>query len=287
MVLNHKRPGKLGTIDKDTIEEWIVPHLSKGKRGFRSGTPLQQIVKSIFYRLKTGCQWRELPVNQFIEDSKMGWQSIYYYFNKWSRDGSWKRVWINLLKANHRLLDLSSVQLDGSHTPAKRGGQAVGYQGRKASKTSNALFLADNSGQMLAMSEPQPGQHHDLYNIKVLLAELCGMLQDAEIPAKGVFLNADPGFDGKEMRSACAEKEIEANIKPNPRNNKEGDRDEEWFFDEELYKRRTVIEHANAWMDGFKGLLVRYEVLSRNWAAMHWMAFSIFFLRRNNIKAKV
>ncbi len=26
---------------------------------------------------------------------------------------------------------MSSVQLDGSHTPAKRGGQAVGYQGGK------------------------------------------------------------------------------------------------------------------------------------------------------------
>jgi hypothetical protein len=31
------------------------------------------------------------------------------------------------------------------------------------------------------------------------------------------------------------------------------------YFNEELYKYRTVIEHANAWMDSFKALLVRLE----------------------------
>jgi len=63
--------------------------------------------------------------------------------------------------------------------------------------------------------------------------------------------------------------------------------DEVQYFDEELYKRRTVIEHANAWMDGFKGLVIRYEVLTRNWMAMHWIAFFIFFLGRINKKTKV
>jgi hypothetical protein len=33
------------------------------------------------------------------------WQSIYYYFNKWSKDGSFKRVWINLLQSNKKLVE--------------------------------------------------------------------------------------------------------------------------------------------------------------------------------------
>jgi len=208
----------LETLDKGTIDELIVPYLSKGKRGFKSKIPMFQVVEAIFYRLKTGCQWRELPLKQFTDTVEMSWESVYYYFNKWSKDGSWRSVWISLLRSKRVLLDLSSVQLDGSHTTAKRGGQAVGYQGRKASKTSNALFLADNTGQMLALSEPQEGQHHDLYQIKALFTELCGLLKEANIDSRGVFLNADPGFDSKELRSACIEKEIEANIKPNPRN---------------------------------------------------------------------
>lgn len=177
----------MGTVDKGTIEELILPHLSKGKRGFKSKIPLSGVVMAIFYRLKTGCQWRELPLRQFTDTVEMSWESVYYYFDKWSKEGSWRAVWVSLLRSKRALLDLSSVQLDGSHTVAKRGGQAVGYQGRKASKTSNALFLSDNTGLMLALSEPQEGQHHDLYKIKALLTELCGLLKEAGIGSKGVF----------------------------------------------------------------------------------------------------
>lgn len=74
------------------------------------------------------------------------WNTVYYHFRKWSKDGSWKKMWTKLLELNHSKLDMSSVQLDGSHTPAKRGGQAVAYQGRKKSKITNALFLTDKQG---------------------------------------------------------------------------------------------------------------------------------------------
>lgn len=41
---------------------------------------------------------------------------------------------------DHRAdLDLSSVDLEGSHTPAKRGGENVEYQGRKKSRTTPML----------------------------------------------------------------------------------------------------------------------------------------------------
>lgn len=39
--------------------------------------------------------------------------------------------------------------------------------------------------------------------------------------------------------------------------------------DEELYKDKSVIEHANAWIDGFKALLVRFEFTARNWMGLH------------------
>ena len=33
------------------------------------------------------------------------------------------------------------------------------------------------------------------------------------------------------------------------------------YFDEELYKNRFKIEQANGWLDGYKGLIMRYEYL--------------------------
>ena len=60
---------------------------------------------------------------------------------------------------------MSHIDMDGSHTIAKKGGEEVGYQVRKKSKTSNLLFLSDNQGIVLAFSEVQSGNHHDLYDI--------------------------------------------------------------------------------------------------------------------------
>lgn len=79
---------------------------------------------------------------------------MYYHFRIWSRQHAWKKLWLIPLRLNRRLLDLSSIQLDGSYPPAKNGGVAGGYQGRKAARTPNALFLADNQSQPLAVATP-------------------------------------------------------------------------------------------------------------------------------------
>lgn len=276
----------MGIIDKNSIDKWILPHLSVGKRGFKPSVPLYQIVLVIFYRLKTGCQWRELPIKQYISDVDMSWQNIYHHFKEWSKDGSWQRVWIELLRNNYKYLDLSSIQLDGSHTVARGGGEATGYQGRKSNETTHSLFLADNTGQMLAISTPQEGQHHDLYHIQSLFDELCKVLNLAGVDVRGLFMNADPGFDSKEFRSICTQKEIEANIKTNPRNNIK-DEGESQYFDDELYKKRIVIEQANAWIDSYKALLIRFEKKVINWMSLHWMAFSARFINKINKQRKV
>jgi len=215
----------------------------------------------------------------------LSWQGVYYHFNEWVKDGSWTKVWLSILSAHKDKLDLSSVQLDGTHTLCKQGGEAVGYQGRRAAKTTNSLFLADSQGQMLACASPQAGQHHDLFNIETLFEELCEMLTKAGINIKGLFLNADAGFDSQQMRRLCQHKEIEANIASNPRNGAIQTVDY-LYFDEELYKDRTVIEHANAWMDSFKALLVRFEKKAINWVALLLLAFSVRFLRKIKLKKK-
>ncbi|WP_420147907.1 IS5 family transposase [Spirosoma sp.] len=272
-------------LDKVTIQNWILPYLSLGERGKDIKVERSALIEAILYKLKIGCQWRQLPVKQFFDDHNLTWQGVYYHFNEWRKDGSWKRVWLNVLRLNKRFLDLSSIQLDGSHTPVKNGGQAVGYQGRKAAKTTTSLFLADNTGLMLACATPQAGNHHDLFEIEKLFEELCLLLESAKINLKGLFLNADSGFDAQNLRVACVNREIAANIAVNPRSVTEQPID--WvYFDEQLYKRRPVIEHANAWLDSFKTLLVRYETNVENWLSFHWLAFVVLFLRRINRKKK-
>lgn len=285
----------MGILSKSTIEKWILPHLPLGKRGFAPTVPMVEIVECILYRLKTGCQWRELPTKQFFSDKVLSWEAVFYHFNKWSKAGCWQQIWVKLLEANRQYLDLSSAEFDGSHTPAKNGGDAVGYQGRKAANTTNALFLSDKQGVILAMSTPQEGQHraanrHDLYEIQALFEEICSLLKEAGICLKGLFLNADPGFDSEGFQQVCQQEEIIANVKPNPRNSPnqaEPYQSNTHVFDEALYKDRSVIEHANAWIDGFKALLVRFEFTVRNWMGLHFIAFAIIFLRKIGKRLKV
>jgi transposase len=268
-------------LSKDKIERWILPYLSKGKRGPEPGVPLWQVIQAILYRLKSGCQWRMLPLACFFDEGKISCDGVFYYHSKWVKDGSWKKVWIALLKEHKSHLDLSTMQLDGSHTPCKKQAEQVGYQGRKSARTTNALILADNSGQPVALATPQPGNHHDLFEIEVLFEEMYALLTEAGIDLKGVFMNADAGFDAEALRQQCSDKDIEANIASNERGRKEPSQ-EYVPFDEELYKRRFVVEQANSWLDGFKTLLVRYEVLLKTWIAAHLMAFTVLFLRKIN-----
>ena len=128
-------------MGKDTINNWIIPFLSVGKRGFKSNFDLASIFLLILKRLKTGVQWRELPIESYFEKGEISWQNVYYYFNKWSKDGSFQRVWLNLLSKKKRKLDMSCVQLNGSHTRCRQKGESAGYQARKKAITTNSIFF--------------------------------------------------------------------------------------------------------------------------------------------------
>lgn len=270
-------------LSKDMIQQWIVPALTFSSHGRPSVVEPSELVEAILYKLKTGCQWRYLPVKQFFTGACLTWQGVYARFNAWRKDGSWQAMWERVLHAHRAHLDCSSVQFDGSHTPAKNGGEAVGYQGRKKARTTTALFLVDNRGQPLACASPQAGQHADSYRLPELFAALCAALEAAGIAVAGLFLNADKAFDTTAFRQECARRDIQANI---PRNRRAADwqTDDDTFFDPELYRRRAVGEHANAWLDGFKTLLVRYDTSVGNWLAWHYLAFLVIFLRKINLK---
>ncbi len=62
----------------------------------------------------------------------LSYQAVYWHFRKWCKDGSWEQNWISLLDKYRTILDLSSADIDGSHTPALRGGEEVAYQERNA-----------------------------------------------------------------------------------------------------------------------------------------------------------
>ncbi len=267
-------------LTKKFITRYLLPHLNVSHLGRKTKVKRWKIIKAIIHKLKTGTQWREIPIANFASPILLSWQSVFYHFNKWSKDGSWKNLWTNLLRLNKGTLDMSSVSIDGSHTPAKRGGEEVAYQGRKKCKTTNLLFLTDKTGMPLAISDPVAGNHHDLFEIKKQLTKIVTDLIFATINPNGLFINADAGFDSIHFRQFCESIDCIANVDFNKRNAKNPDY--QFLFDEELYTERFSVERTNAWIDAFKTLLVRFEVTARNWMSFHYLAFSMILLRRLN-----
>lgn len=271
-------------LDKYTISLEILPHLPSGKRGFEVKANKTEVINAILYKLKTGCQWAFLPVKQLFSDVVLSWQSVYYHFRKWSKDGNWKQCWIHLLKKNKSSLDLSSGDVDGSHTSAIRGGEQVAYQGRKKRKTTNSIYLADRQGIPLAMSSPKAGNHNDVHEIEESMAEIFNTMTDAKIRLDGLFLNADAGFDCKPFRLACEKHGIIANVAFNPRN---GSSDDDYFLDDKLYEERYSIERTNAWMDSYRSLLNRFDTTIVSWESFNYIAFMVILLKKVKKQIKV
>lgn len=254
-------------LSKDTIE--IVPYLPTPKRGFKTEVSLYEIVNCILYKLKTGIQWHLLPILHLFSDKTLHYKTIFDYYRKWCKENVWKTCWIGFLSRHKTKIDLSSGDLDGSHTMALRGGEEVGYQGQKKRKTTNALSFTDRQGLPLAMSQPVSGNHHDLYDIELHFDEVISTLQKATISVDGLFINADAGFDAENLRRTCEQKGIIANIAQNKRNS---GMDRELYFDEELYKERYSIERTNAWMDSFRSLLNMFDTTLSSRVGFNYLA---------------
>ena len=201
-----------------------------------------------------------LPVKDLFSGKVLTCGTVYHYYNKWSKAGEWKSLWIKLLDRHRTELDMPSVDPDGSHTTVLRGGEEVGYQGRKKRKTTNALYLTDRQGIPLAMSSPKSEEHHDGHDIEKIIGIMFEDLEKSNIRIDGLFLNADARFDCDVLRNVLRKKII-ANICINKRRNNADD----ILVEEELYVERYSIERTNVWIDSFRTMLNRFDTSAFNW----------------------
>lgn len=264
-------------LSKDNIENQILPFLPIAVKGPKISVPICELVDAILYKLKTGVQWDMLPVCSLFSSKPLHYKTVFGHYRNWCKSGAWKDCWIGLVGQNKKMLDLSSMDLDGSHTTALRGGEKVGYQGRKKRKTTNMLVMADRQGIPVALSEPTSGRHNDLFDIGRQVGKMVSDLSDAGISTDGLFLNADAGFDSEEMRLELGKWEIIPNIAHNSRN---GSKFSNYMFDEDLYSLRYSVERTNAWMDSYRSVLNRFDTTKSSWMGFNYLATIVIFIKK-------
>ena len=151
----------------------------------------------------------------------------------------------------------------------------------KKTKTTNPLYLTDRQGLPLTMSEPIAGNHNDLFNIEIQFEVVTATLEQANIDVNGLFLNADAGFDSKDFRSSCNEKQINPNICFNKRN---GNSDRDEYFDQKPYNERYAVERTNAWMNSYRSLLNRFDTTTEIWKGFNCLSFIVIAVKKFNKK---
>src|SRR5581483_446754 len=254
----------------------ILPFLSTAKRGYVSRIPLYKMFNYVLYRLHTGCQWAEVPIES---KDAITWWAVYDHFRKWSRDGSLEQVWQHSVELIKEQVDTSALNVDGSQAVAKKGGEAVAYQGRKKAKTSNMLPVTDRNGYILATTEMMAGNHNDAYDLKSHLQEAFKTIKRLGISIAGAYFNADSGFDTRQARKVCFTHHLIPNIAENKRNRKTTKLGRKRLFNPTVYKDRFASERTFAWIDKFRALLVRFDLKKIYFMGSPFVAFALINMR--------
>lgn len=233
-----------------------MQYLSIAKRGYVSQGSLIEVENAILHKLKSGCQWHQLPVEHIFEDVVLSRNAVCPHFRKWCRLGEWQTIFAALVRKYKDRLDMSVTHIVGSHTPALKGSEFAEYQEYKKRKTTNSLYFCDRQGLPLAMSEPQKGNHADLYEIE---GGSMGWWRNSgnAVCAPKTF-STMPTPDLTPSTSGLRWRALKSSLTycHNPRN---GEPAEDYLFDDELYKERFVIERTNVRMDGFRSILTRFD----------------------------
>jgi len=138
-------------VTESQFQKHIEPHLSKAKRGYVSREPLYKIFNYILYKLHTGCQWEELPIERKVDGQpEMSWQTPRYHFYKWSRDGSLLRLFEAGILTIKYELNLSEITVDGSHTVAKKGAKVSPIKDGSKRRPATSCLRSMAMGTLLA-----------------------------------------------------------------------------------------------------------------------------------------
>lgn len=227
-------------------------------QGIYDKPKLRLMVEGMFYRMRVGCPWRDLP-KQFGE-----WNSIYKKFNRWSSKNLLMRLFESLINEP----DLEWTFMDASITKAHQhsagavgeAGQAIGKS--RAGNTTKIHMVVDAFGLPVAF-EVTGGEVNECKVAPDLISKL----------SRANYIITDKGYDSDKLRDYISEKGPIPLI-PRRSNAKLGNDHMDWG----LYKYRHLVENIFARLKHFRAIATRYDKLKRNYLSTIAMACAFLWL---------
>ena len=136
-----------------TDEQWAIlePLIPPAKSGGRPRVVgLREVLNSIFYLDRTGCQWEMLPHDLLPKNT------VYEYFAQWRENGTWQKFVDALcvpvrVKAGREATPGAACLDTQSVKTTEIGGDDRGYDGGKKIKGRKRHLLVDTLGLLIAV----------------------------------------------------------------------------------------------------------------------------------------
>jgi putative transposase len=144
--MNTKRYPSDTTDDQWTIIEAEIP-IQTG-RGRPRIVNLRRVVDAIFYISRSGCQYRMLP------GDFPSWNTVYYYFDKWSKDGTLEAIHDALrdqVREKERPTQRKTASVDSQSTDSHGSREAREFDGGKKLDGRKRHLVVDSLGLLLAV----------------------------------------------------------------------------------------------------------------------------------------
>jgi putative transposase len=248
-----------------TDEEWrvIEPHLPPAHTtGRPRAWPLREIVNGIFYVMRSGCAWRQLPTDL------PPWSTVYRWFAIWRDACLFEKINHALVMADRerigRQASPSAAVIDSQSVRTTEAGGPRGYDAGKKINGRKRHVLVDTDGRGLVL-EPHPASIQDRDGGGPLLQASRSIFPFIE----RVF--ADGGYAGE--RVATATRIIVEIVNKHP--NQVG------FT---VLPRRWVVERFFAWIGRNRRLAKDFEATIASARAFLYAA-SIMLLSRRIARA--
>jgi transposase len=283
MAESQQQQGIPTRLSCEQFRQFVLPHLTVGRRGPTPKLTLLAIFNYILRLLYLGCQWKELPIEKDQEGRpEIHYSRIYSAFRKWQADGCFDAVFAGSVLKLHEanLLDATVIHGDGTTTSAKKGGDNIGFSGHKKVKGDKIVAFCDRNCNVIAPFVSAPGNRNESPLLREALPLVSRLTLAVGLDLQGTIVSLDGVYDCRRNRKAIFNRGMVPNINADPRGRRSSKRGCKPLFNPAIFKERfNTIERVFGWEDKFRRLLLRFERLSQLHYAFKALAYTMINLR--------